>query len=43
MQYLKENNLDNWTYNKTLQKIIESNRVAKKEKYIIRKMKKVDF
>ena len=37
--YLQNNNLDNWTYNKTLQKIIESNRVPKKEKDIIRQRK----
>lgn len=39
--YLKsENKLDNDTYNKTLQKIIESNRVGKREKNRIRKMKR---
>lgn len=43
MKYLKENNLDHWTYNKALQKIIESNRVTKEEKDKIRRMKKVDF
>lgn len=40
MKYLKNNNLDNETYNKSLQKIIESKRVSKKGKNIIRKMKK---
>ncbi|MEG2149517.1 MAG: DNA alkylation repair protein [Clostridiales bacterium] len=40
MAYLKNNNLDNWTYNKALQKIIESNRVTKEEKTIIRTMKR---
>ena len=39
--YLKSNNnLDADTYNKTLQKIIESNRVGKREKSRIRKMKR---
>ena len=32
--------LDNWTYNKTIQKIIESKRVTDKEKDILRKKKK---
>lgn len=42
LEYLKEgnNNLDNETYNKTLQKIVESNRVGKREKNKIRKMKR---
>lgn len=39
MQYLQNNNLDKDTYNKALQKIIESNRVGKKEKNRIRKMR----
>jgi len=39
--YLKErNNLDNFTFNKTLQKITESYRVDTKEKEMIRKMKR---
>lgn len=41
--YLQNCKLDNWTYNKTLQKIIESNRIEKIEKEQVRKMKKVDF
>ena len=36
----KENKLDNETYNKALQKIIESNRVSKKEKNAIRNLKR---
>lgn len=36
----KENKLDNETYNKALQKIIESNRVSKKEKNTIRNLKR---
>lgn len=37
---LRQNNLDNFTYNKALQKIIESNRVSKEVKDEIRKMKR---
>ncbi|WP_315081832.1 DNA alkylation repair protein [uncultured Clostridium sp.] len=40
MIYLKDNKLDNFTYNKALQKITESYRVDKDEKTIIRNMKK---
>jgi len=40
MKYLNSNKLDNFTYNKALQKIIESNRVDKDTKDIIRKMKR---
>lgn len=40
IQLLKNNSLDNWTYNKALQKIIESNRVDDKIKQIIRNMKR---
>ncbi len=40
MKYLKSNELDDFTYNKTLQKIIESYRVNKDEKNIIRNMKR---
>lgn len=39
-KYLKSNNLDNETFNKTLQKILESNRVNKSDKNKIRKMKR---
>ncbi|HAU5129164.1 TPA: DNA alkylation repair protein, partial [Clostridioides difficile] len=38
--YIKNNNLDDFTYNKTLQKIIESNRVDLEKKNIIRSMKR---
>lgn len=37
--FLKNNDLDNFTYNKSLQKIIESNRVSKEDKDMIRNMK----
>ncbi len=41
MQFLKEkNNLDKFTYNKTLQKMIESFRIEKSQKDILRKMKR---
>jgi 3-methyladenine DNA glycosylase AlkD len=41
MKYLSGvNNLDNFTYNKTLQKMIESYRVDEKQKDLLRKMKR---
>lgn len=40
MKYLKNNELDDFTYNKSLQKIIESLRVEKEMKSIIRSMKR---
>ncbi len=40
MQYLKDNNLDDFTYNKALQKIIESLKVDKATKEIIKSMKR---
>ena len=43
LMYLQKNNIDNWTYNKALQKILESNRVEIEDKDKIRKMKKIDF
>lgn len=43
MKYLKcENNLDKFTYNKALQKMIESYRISDEQKMIFRKMKKRD-
>lgn len=41
MEYLKHSSLDSDTYNKTLRKIIESNRVPADTKDLIRKMKRV--
>lgn len=41
LEYLKKNNLDNYTYNKTLQKIIESLRVDKDTKDKLRSMKRM--
>jgi 3-methyladenine DNA glycosylase AlkD len=40
MKYLKENHLDDFTYNKTLQKITESLKVDKETKDLIRSMKR---
>lgn len=40
LAYLINNDLDDFTYNKALQKIIESYRVSKEEKEIIRGMKR---
>ena len=40
MMYLKNNYLDDWTYNKALQKICESLRVSKETKKIIKAMKR---
>lgn len=40
MKYMKQSKLDNWTYNKALQKAIESFRIDKKTKDILRSMKK---
>lgn len=40
MQYLIQSKLDDWTYNKSLQKIVESLRVDKQTKDIIRSMKR---
>ncbi len=39
-EFLKQNNLDDWTYNKSLQKIRESLRVAPETKEIIKNMKR---
>jgi len=40
MEYLKNNNLDDFTYNKSIQKIIESNRVDKEMKGYLRTLKR---
>ncbi|MEC2075366.1 DNA alkylation repair protein [Metabacillus fastidiosus] len=40
MEFLKNNMLDDFTYNKALQKIVESNRVNKETKSLIRSMKR---
>lgn len=40
MEYLKSCRLDDWTYNKALQKIIESNRADAEQKRVVRTMKR---
>lgn len=40
LTFLKNNKLDDWTYNKSIQKIIESNRVTKEDKEMLKKMKR---
>jgi len=40
MAYLKNNSMDDFTYNKALQKIIESNRIDSDTKTLIRSMKR---
>lgn len=40
MKFLQNNNLDDWTYNKALQKIVESYRVDDNTKAVIRGMKR---
>jgi len=40
IKYLRKNSLDNFTYNKTLQKICESLKVSKENKVIIKSMKR---
>ena len=39
-RYLKNSRLDDWTYNKSIQKIRESLRVSKKDKEMLKKMKR---
>lgn len=43
LAFLKNNNLDNFTYNKSLQKIIESTRVSKEDKDLMRSLKKIMY
>lgn len=40
IKYLENNNLDDFTYNKAIQKMIESYRISKEDKAILRKMKR---
>lgn len=40
MEYLKHSKLDNWTFNKALQKTVESLRVDKETKLLIKSMKR---
>lgn len=39
ISFLREKKLDKWTYNKTLQKIIESKRISKEDKEKLKKLK----
>lgn len=38
--YMLDNHLDDWTYNKAIQKMLESYRVSNEDKTILRKMKR---
>lgn len=40
LEFLSNNNFDNWTYNKVIQKILESNRITDIEKNILRELKR---
>lgn len=40
LNYLNNSNLDDWTYNKTLQKIIESRQISDAEKKVIKGLKR---
>ena len=40
ISYLENNQLDNWTYNKSIQKIIESTRISKEEKELLKTKKR---
>ena len=40
LEYLKHNHLSNWTYNKSIQKIIESTRLTEDEKKKLKEMKR---
>ena len=40
LDYLKTSNIDDWTYNKSLQKAIESKRIGIEEKEILRRLKR---
>ncbi len=42
LYFLNNNNLDNWTHNKALQKIVESNKVSTETKLMIKTMKRQD-
>lgn len=40
MEFLKQNELDDWTYNKAIQKMLESYRVPEQDKHILRAIKR---
>ena len=41
LEYLKKSKIDNWTYNKAIQKAIESYRISDERKQELRKIKKI--
>lgn len=41
IEYLKTSKIDNWTYNKAIQKAIESYRISDSKKDFLRKLKKI--
>lgn len=41
LEYLKKSKIDNWTYNKAIQKAIESYRISDEKKQELRKIKKI--
>jgi hypothetical protein len=40
LEYINKSKLDNWTFNKAIQKIRESYRVSKEDKEMLNKMKR---
>ena len=40
IEYLKKSKIDNWTYNKSIQKAIESYRISQEQKEFLRNLKK---
>lgn len=40
LKFLKTTKIDDWTYNKTIQKIIESKRISNEEKFNLKKLKR---
>lgn len=40
LNFLNNNKLDDWTYNKSIQKIIESNRASNEDKNMLRRLKR---
>lgn len=40
-EFLENNELDDWTFNKSIQKMLESFRVSDKDKEVLKKMKKI--
>lgn len=40
LDFMKKTNIDKWTYNKSIQKIVESYRVSEEDKILLKSMKK---